>query len=1181
MAIARIAVRTHSRRRGHSAAAAWAYRSGRCFTCARTGREHDYTPRSRRSDEIVKTGLAWTGEVQGTPALARDEQQLLDAIEHAERRHDAKILRDIQLALPAGLGTETLVELVREYAQWVADEYHTLAMWAIHRPGRIGDGRNIHAHVLVPTRELEVSGAAFGRKLRVLDDFKSGPAEICRLRNRWCESANARLECAGTGTRIHAGRRLDAPPMPTIPERFVVREYAAKRAAGLAIEPMRVAELAELGDPENRAMARIAAHVEAGYDVPASERVYEEKARPYYERAREHDATDRDAAHYAGLSIVRQELEAANTELADLEARIEALGAANAPGPLAPEPLVFVPARSVEAPPLLEDDDWAHEPALVPRPLAALDAAEEPALPEPLVFVPARSVETPPALEDDDWAREPALVPRPLAALDAAEEPALPEPLVFVPARSVETPPALEDDDWAREPALVPQPLAALDAVGESALPEPLVVVAARPVEGPPALEDDDWARKPALAPQPLAALDAVGKSALPEPLVVVAARPVEGPPALEDDDWARKPALVPQPLAALDAVGKSALPEPLVVVAARAVGGPPALEDDDEALERELERLVEDVERMHDTLELIETKVARELSVPDWLAATIEESMRREVLDAPQWEPRLADIPRSTETSQVGVVVWRIVLFAEMEELRECGNDRKRIERHIANVRERAKTDAPWRSRIIARIAGSISPSYGLDLERAGYFDPEPPRDEAKDALLLRWRRQCAAGGLDAWSEQSVARAAGLEVDFSFGEWSRARESGLLAEDVLRLHLHDAVRTARRLKRTFPGKSGPGPGGPTTLREWHRGLARVVSDVRERLRDPKTRDDFMTDLAMRMVPDLRAEWARGGEGAGRGPMPEASAAPAERDRTLIELVRQRARAAGIVDDLEDGDRARLGRELDERLEPMLQDMCLFGLDQPATIDSLSPDGVPAFGKTADAIADELKRRFRPALDQIRAGAGSGGEHEHRRHVLERCRKYVSNATNRRRVVDRLVAAAGAHYEAEWLPPLESADPRGARERGELRAELEAQILASAEAAGEARILGHAGIRVTVALPGVDAFDKLLDDGGFVDGITYGRPEREPVRSAVGRWREHCETHLGAAAAKLLEAMWPEHWERYRKTRRRSDPERVPTREERGQAVLDATRPAAPTPPRSERARDQDDGQRY
>ena len=1391
MAIARIAVRAHSRRRGHSAAAAWAYRSGRCFTCARTGKVHDYRPRARRSDDIVETGLAWTGEVEGTPALARDEQQLLDAIEHAERRRDAKILRDIQLALPAGLGTETLVELVREYAQWVADEYHTLAMWAIHRPGRIGDGRNIHAHVLVPTRELEASGAAFGRKLRVLDDFKSGPAEICRLRNQWCESANARLERAGMGTRIHAGRRLDAPPMPTIPERFVVREYAAKRAAGLATEPMRVAELAELGDPENRAMARIAAHGEAGYDVPASERVYEEKARPYYERAREHDATDRDAAHYAGLSIVREELEAAHTELAELEARMQALGAANAPGPLAPEPLVFVPARSVEAPPALEDDDGAREPALVPRPLAALDAGDESALPEPLLVASARSVEAPPALEDDDGAREPALVPRPLAVLDAGDESALPEPLLVASARLVEAPPALEDDDWAHEPALVPQPLAALDAgdesafpdpllvasarsveappaledddgarepalvprllaaldaVDESALPEPLLVVPARPVEEPPALEDDDGAREPALVPRPLAVLDAGDESALPEPLLVASARSVEAPPALEDDDGAGEPALVPQPLAALDAGDESALPEPLLVasarsveappaledddgagepalvsrplavldagdesalpepllvasarlveappaledddgarepalapqplavldagdesalpepllvasarlveappaledddgahepalvpqplaaldagdesalpepllvasarsveappaledddrarepalvprllaaldavdestlpepllfVPARSVEAPPALEDDDEALERELENLVEDVERMHDTLEPIETKVARELSVPDWLAATIEESMRREVRDAPQWEPRLADIPRSTETSKFGVVVWRMVLFAEMEELRECGNDRKRIERHIANVRERAKTDAPWRSQIIATIAGSISPRYLADLARAGYFDPEPTRDEAKDALLLRLRRQGAGGGLDAWSEQSVARAAGLEVDFSFGQWSRARESGLLAEDVLRLHLHDAVRAARRLKRIFPGESRPGPGGPTTLLDWHRGLAGVVSDVRERLRDPKTRDGLMTDLAMRMVPDLRAEWARGGEGAGRGPMPEAPAAPAERDRALRELARQRARNAGIEDNLDNADRTRLRGELDVRLERMLEEICRDGVDVSLAIGALAPDGVPESGETAGALARVFAQRFEPGLKRIRDVKGTGREHEERMRVLEGCRKVVTDATKRRRVVDALVAAAGAHYEAEWLPRLESADPRGVREREALRAELEAQVLAGVEAAGEAQILSYAGIGIEYSLPyGVGELSGLLDDGGFVDGITHRRPEREPVRSAVERWRGHCETHLGDIASMLLEATWPEHWERYRKTRRRGEPERVPTRDERDEAVLDATPPAAPT----------------
>ena len=201
---------------------------------------------------------------------------------------------------------------------------------------------------------------------------------------------------------------------------------------------------------------------------------------------------------------------------------------------------------------------------------------------------------------------------------------------------------------------------------------------------------------------------------------------------------------------------------------------------------------------------------------------------------------------------------------------------------------------------------------------------------------------------------------------------------------------------------------------------------------------------------------------------------------------------------------------------------------------------------MPELGKTARALAGELARGFRPALDRIRADEG----HERPMRELAQCREYVSDATNRRRVVDGLVAAAGAHYEAEWLAPLESADPRGARERGELRAELEAQILAGAEAAGEAQILIHAGIGIEDPLPdGAVELGELLDDGGFVDGITHGRPEREPVRSAVERWREHCETHLGDIASMLLEAMWPEHWDRYCKTRRRGEPERVPTRD--------------------------------
>ena len=1038
MAIARIAVRTHSRRRGHSAAAAWAYRSGRCYTCARTGREHDYRARSRRSDDVVDAGVLWTSKVKGTPALARDEQQLLDAIEHAERRWDAKILRDIQLALPDGLGTQVHVELVYEYAQWVADEYHTLVMWAIHRPGRVGDERNLHAHILVPTRQLDASGEKFGAKLRVLDDWESGPVEVCKIRNHWCESVNQRLERAGREERIHAGRRLDAPPMPTIPERFVARDYAKKRAAGLASEPMRVAELAAFGDPQNPAMARIVAHVEAGHDVPASERVYEEKARPYHDRAQEHDETDRTAAHYAGLPVVREALAEATAELDALEARIEALDAANAPGPPAPESVVVAPATQAGAPSALEDDEWAREPALTPRSGLVLDAGDEPAPPEPVVVVASLQVAAPPVLEDDEWARESGLGP-------------------------------------GRD--LVP------DADDEAVLPDRVVVVSAQPVAAPPALEDDE------------------------------------------------------------------------------------------EALERELGRVVDQVEQRHNALERIEIKVARELSDPHWLAATVEEAMRGWGLSASAWRPRLADIPRRAETNESGFVHWRYALRPEMDVLLECGRDRERIERHIAAVRERAKTDAAWRNKVVASIGEGISPPYGSDLVDAGYFDHERVEDKAEDALLERLVREGASGGLDAWSEQTIVRAAGLEVDYSFGQWSRERDSGLLAEDVLTLHLHDAVRAARRLKRTFPGECAPGPGVPPTLREWYRSLGSLLSGARERLREPETRQDLLLDLASRMLPDLRAEWARGDKAVARGPTPQAPPAPAERDRTVRELARARARNAGIDDGFENPDRARLRRELDERLEDMLGHVCLFDPGEPETIELLAPDGVPTSGTTAHALADGLARQFRPVLERIRGHTGTKGRAVRER-ASERLHEHVSDPTQRRRVVDGLVAAAGAHYETEWLPPLESEDRRGAREREELRAALETQILAGAEATGEARILSHAGIRVESPLRYVDALDQYLDDGGFVEGIRPGRPEREPVRNAVDGWREHCATHRGEVASMLHEAMWPEHWERYRQYRGRSEVGRAPTPEERDQAILDATEPPAPTPPRTPPSRD-------
>ena len=1083
MAIARIAVRTHSRSRGHSVAAAWAYRSGQCFVCSRTGEEHDYRPRWRRRADEVQRRVIWPNTFKSAPAVAQDEQALIDAIEHAERRWDATILRDIQLALADELPIEDLPELVEEMAQELADEYHTIAMYAIHPPEPRGDRRNVHAHILLATRMLDPKGDGFAGKLRILDRRSTGPKEIVKLRNTWCAKTNERLERAGSEARIYPGRRLDAPPMPTIPRRYIARAH--KRAArrerlearreGRKADPIRkrVAELATLAKPANRAMGEIAKHVAAGYDVPENERVYETTARTRFERTEEYKQARRDAAHYASLPVVREELAAANAELDSLERRIEALRA-------------------------VRETDFARAEPVTP-----------------VVVAPLRA---PPVPEEDGREREPVFT--------AQDAPA--------PALSERAPRA-----------------------------EPIVPVATAPVMALPVSEDDTWDRESVVLSRRAIALDAAGEPAEPEPVARLVAAPIVAPAPLEDAELHHDPDL--------------------------------------------WERVKHEV-RVGEFRDQVAQEFALVYSDAEYCEAAVEEAMRHHIGEAPGPLPCLTEIPRDAEANSLWGPAWRMAL--DLYEWPNPKDDRERIEQHIERVCARARTDDAWRDRVVRTLAGLVGLMYYIERGEARNAAREPSERDAREVARNRMTEQFAKGGIEAWCEQTVARAAGLEVDWRFGDLTRSRASGLIAEDRLRGALYPFVRAARTLNRDFPQRADERENA-LTVSEWHGRLGRLVSDLRGEVRQPEQRGALIDAVVEMMLPDVRLEQMRGGSARAAGE--QAPPTIAERDQALRTITRARARTAGLdgelevapgrasaartpADDtrevgpqappepqtanieLEHPDRVRLRRELDERLEDMLRDVCLFGPGDPETIVWLAPDGVPKSGETAHALDAELARRFRPALERIRAHKGTEGGYEHTMHELERCREHVSDATNRRRIVDDLVAAAGAHYEAEWLPPLESEDRRGAREREELRAALETQILAGAEAAGEAQILSHAGIRVESPLRHVAALGKYLDDGGFVAGIVVGRPERAPVQNAVKRWREHCATHRGEVASMLLEAMWPDHWERYRRYRRRTEVERVPTREERDQAILDATESPAPTPPRSTPSRNQGRG---
>lgn len=225
MAIGHLAVRPHTRKRGHSASAGLAYRHGVKLVDIRSGEIHNYESRARQDVVACAEVVApprWVG--------GQDLQVLADAIEKAEKRKDSQLFRDVQVALPHELDEDELRVLTIDFSSFLSKRYDTPVAWAVHRPGR-GEPSNIHAHICLPTRKLNNAGDALGEKLRQLSVRPQGPREIVLMRNTWQEQANDFLGRAGEAARVHVGRRLDAKPEPTLPRRATKAQRAAHRDA--------------------------------------------------------------------------------------------------------------------------------------------------------------------------------------------------------------------------------------------------------------------------------------------------------------------------------------------------------------------------------------------------------------------------------------------------------------------------------------------------------------------------------------------------------------------------------------------------------------------------------------------------------------------------------------------------------------------------------------------------------------------------------------------------------------------------------------------------------------------------------------------------------------------------------------------------------------------------------------
>lgn len=200
MAIYHLSAKPIQRSKGRSAVASAAYRAGVCLSDERTGEIHDYTrKRGIEHREII------------TPNGENMERAVLwNAAEKAEIRKDGTPAREYEIALPEELSAEQRIELTRSFARTLAERQGCAVDVAIHAPGREGDQRNHHAHLLCTTRRLGPGGLGGKCDVELADrdrakkNLPGRKAELEAMRQTWAELTNRALARAGHEARIDA-----------------------------------------------------------------------------------------------------------------------------------------------------------------------------------------------------------------------------------------------------------------------------------------------------------------------------------------------------------------------------------------------------------------------------------------------------------------------------------------------------------------------------------------------------------------------------------------------------------------------------------------------------------------------------------------------------------------------------------------------------------------------------------------------------------------------------------------------------------------------------------------------------------------------------------------------------------------------------------------------------------------
>lgn len=221
MAIYHMSVQIIKRSNGGSAVASAAYRATEKLRDETTAETFDY----RRKERAIASGII---APDGAPDWTHDRAKLWNEVEKKENRKNSQFCREMNVAIPDELKDQA-ENMIRAYIQENFTAVGLVADYAIHKPSRKGDERNIHAHIMVTKRKMTPTG--WGDMYREADDAKTSKQILNGWRKGWENICNHGLERIGSAERVSC-ETLEAQGIERDPQQHMGKTATAIERRG-------------------------------------------------------------------------------------------------------------------------------------------------------------------------------------------------------------------------------------------------------------------------------------------------------------------------------------------------------------------------------------------------------------------------------------------------------------------------------------------------------------------------------------------------------------------------------------------------------------------------------------------------------------------------------------------------------------------------------------------------------------------------------------------------------------------------------------------------------------------------------------------------------------------------------------------------------------------------------------